>query len=42
MDTNGLVKSVDVVVKILNFSVHSDDIASEFVVVSDECVGCFV
>ena len=34
--------SVDTVADVLNLSVHSDSVASEFVVVSDECVGCFV
>ena len=42
MDTNDLVESVDVVANILNFSVHSDGVAGEFVVMSDECMGCLI
>ena len=42
MNADGLVEGVDTVADVLNLSVHSDSVASEFVVVSDECVGCFV
>ena len=42
MNTDGLVEGVDTVADVLNFSVHSDSVAGEFVVVPDERVGCFV
>ena len=42
MNINGLVESVDMVTDILNFSVHSNSIAGEFVVVLDKCIGCLV
>ena len=39
---DGLVEGVDTVTDVLNFSIHSDGVAGKFVVVLDECVGCFV
>ena len=42
MNADGLVEGVDAVADILNFSIHSDGVAGKFIVVSDECMGCFV